>query len=146
MLTTHVVQAPGELIDITRESPLVSVSRVVSQTMIDTFVALCSDQQAIHRDSQLSPAVVPGNLLIALVPHFLQSLFTVRQTTCCYTARYNKVRFFEPVYANDPVRASVTFTSVRKTKGKAWVTQTVHLLRETVVVAELEIVDVYFSK
>ncbi|MEM7207512.1 MAG: MaoC family dehydratase [Pseudomonadota bacterium] len=138
------VQSPQELIALTKESPLASGELEVSQTMINAFVALCGDKQSIHQANHSSPAVVPGNLLIALIPGLLQSLFTIRQTSHCYTAKYNKIRFLEPIYANDSIRLAVSFKSARETTSKTVVTQAVQVLRDTAVVAEAEIVDVYF--
>ena len=76
----------------------------VSQDEIDRFVALSGDRQWIHSDVTRAAAelpggrtIVPGNLLLALVPRRLQQVYAVTRFASCLTAGYREIRFRQPV-------------------------------------------------
>ena len=141
----HSVQSPHALIALTRESPLGSGELKITQSMIDRFISLSGDKQPIHSETFSTRVIVPGNLLISLIPQLLQSLFAVQQTGYCYTAKYSQIRFLRTVHANDSIRIEVTFKSARERNDKVWVTQVVSMLCGARKVVEAEIIDTYIS-
>ncbi|MBR1217043.1 hypothetical protein JQ557_03510 [Bradyrhizobium sp. U87765 SZCCT0131] len=79
----------------------------VSQDEIDRFIALSGDAQWIHVDPVRAAAelpggrtIVPGNLLVALLPRRLQQIYVVTQFARCVTAGYGELRFRRPVMAD----------------------------------------------
>ncbi|MGO4717160.1 MaoC/PaaZ C-terminal domain-containing protein [Bradyrhizobium sp. 2TAF24] len=76
----------------------------VSQDEIDRFVALSGDRQWIHCDVARAATelpggrtIVPGNLLLALLPHRLLQVYAVVDFGRCLTAGYREIRFRQPV-------------------------------------------------
>ena len=93
----------------------------VTQEEIDRFVTLTGDQNWIHTDvaraaRELSDAktIVPGQLLLALVPRLLQEIYTVTGGAQSQVAAIRAVRFRRTVHPGDLFRLRARLTLVRQ--------------------------------
>ncbi|MEQ8322961.1 MAG: MaoC/PaaZ C-terminal domain-containing protein [Rhodospirillales bacterium] len=110
-------------LDTVLESPLVTIS----DDMITRFVALSGDRQWIHT-ATADARIVPGNLLISLIPQLMQGTFAVSNMQRALTVKYDDVRFLSPLHAGAGVQARITITDVRKRDGGTFVSVSVVLI------------------
>ena len=94
------VNRPADLAAFVGKSLPPSESFTLTQSDVDRFVALSGDRQWIHSDLERAKAalpagriIVPGNLLLAQLPRFLQQIYTVAVFEKCLAAEYRQVRF-----------------------------------------------------
>jgi acyl dehydratase len=94
--------------------------RAVTQDEIDRFVALTGDRNWIHSDAARAarelPAgktVVPGQLLLALVPGLLQEIYVVTGGAQGHAAAIRSVRFRRAVHPGEAFRLRARLTRVR---------------------------------
>lgn len=94
--------------------------RVVTQDEIDRFVALTGDRNWIHsdvaraaRDLPGGNTVVPGQLLLAMVPGLLQEAYVVTGGAQGHAAAIRTVRFRRAVAPGETFRLRVRLTRVR---------------------------------
>lgn len=95
--------------------------RVVTQDDIDRFVALTGDANWIHTDVARAAreldggrTVVPGQLLLALVPALLQEVCVVASGAGSREAGLSAVRFRHAVHPGDAVRLCARLTLVAR--------------------------------
>lgn len=93
----------------------------VTQDKIDRFVALTGDRNWIHTDAARAArelpgakTIVPGQLLLALVPGLLQETYRVAGSEQGRAAALRNVRFRYAVHSGDAVRLRARLTLVRK--------------------------------
>lgn len=113
----------GGYLDTELESPTVTVS----DDMITRFVALSGDRQWIHT-AAADARIVPGNLLISLIPQLMQGTFDVSGMQRALTVKYDAVRFLSPLHVGAGVRARITVTDVRRRDGGTFVRVSVVLI------------------
>jgi acyl dehydratase len=85
--------------------------RSVTQDEIDRFIALTGDRNWIHTDAERARreldgggTIVPGQLLLALVPALLQEAYAVAGAAQSRAAALRAVRFRHPVRPGDVFR------------------------------------------
>ena len=110
---------PGLLATHVGSAIVAPLAVTIDQTLIADFCALSGDHQWIHRTDE--SAIAPGNLLIALIPRFVQSAIHVERYAHCVTAGYECIRFVEPVLAGQSVAMTVTLVSVKTRPPKSYV-------------------------
>ncbi|MGX9390202.1 MaoC family dehydratase [Nitrobacteraceae bacterium UC4446_H13] len=96
----------------------------VTQDEIDRFVALTGDRNWIHTDvaraaRELPGAktIVPGQLLLTLVPGLLQDAYQVACSQQGQAAAIRNVRFRRAVHPGDAFRLRARLTLVRQRRG-----------------------------
>ncbi|MEW6641411.1 MAG: MaoC/PaaZ C-terminal domain-containing protein [Pseudomonadota bacterium] len=102
-MTLHVAHASDLAAHVGAVLPA-SDAFAVTQDEINRFVALSGDRQWIHCDVARAATelpggrtLVPGNLLLALLPRRLQQVYAVVHFARCLTAGYREIRFRQPV-------------------------------------------------
>lgn len=95
--------------------------RVVTQEEVDRFVALTGDRNWIHTDAVRAAreldhgrTVVPGQLLLALVPALLQEVCVVAAAAGSREAALRAVRFRHAVHPGDAMRLRARLTLVAR--------------------------------
>jgi len=93
----------------------------LTQDEIDRFVALTGDQNWIHTDAARAerelPAgktIVPGQLLLALVPKLIQEMYAVTGGAQGQVAAIRAVRFRRTVHPGDTFRLRARLTLVKQ--------------------------------
>lgn len=93
----------------------------VTQDEIDCFVALTGDRNWVHTDVERAArelpeakTIVPGQLLLALVPGLLQGAYQVTGSGQGYAATIRNVRFRQAVHPGDVFRLRARLTLVRQ--------------------------------
>jgi acyl dehydratase len=88
--------------------------RTITQSDVDEFCSLTGDDQWIHLDRERASAspfgstLVPGLLLLSLLPQWITGLVRVTDDAPVLTVGYDEVRFLAPVSVPSTLRASVT--------------------------------------
>jgi acyl dehydratase len=100
---------------------------LVSHELIDAFLEVSGDRQSIHT-TEAEERIVPGNLLISLIPRLLQSCLSVGGFERCVTVKYSKIRFKSPLIAGEYLTLSGQISDVRKRSGNVFLTVDVSLL------------------
>jgi acyl dehydratase len=94
--------------------------RSVTQHEIDRFVALTGDRNWVHTDVERArreldgATIVPGQLLLALVPALLQEAYVVSGAAQSRAAALRSVRFRYPVRPGDVFRLRARLTLVEQ--------------------------------
>lgn len=95
--------------------------RTVTQDEVDRFVTLTGDANWIHtdvaraaRELEGGRTVVPGQLLLALVPALLQEVCVVASGAGSHEAGLRAVRFRHAVHPGDAVRLRARLTLVAR--------------------------------
>jgi acyl dehydratase len=99
----------------------------VTQEMVDTFAQLSGDHQWIHVDverakteSPFGTTIAHGNLTLAMIDGFRDSLFTSSGFKLGVNYGWNKVRFPAPVPTGSRVRCTAEVTEVEDVGGGWW--------------------------
>jgi acyl dehydratase len=100
---------------------------LVSHELIDAFLEVSGDRQSIHT-TEAEERIVPGNLLISLIPRLLQSCLSVGGFERCVTVQYSEIRFKSPLIAGEYLTLSGQISDVRKRSGNVFLTVDVSLL------------------
>ena len=95
--------------------------RSVTQDEVDGFVALTGDRNWVHTDTERArcelaggATIVPGQLLLALVPALLQEAYIVIGAAQSRAAALRSVRFRYPVRPGDMFRLRARLTLVEQ--------------------------------
>jgi acyl dehydratase len=95
--------------------------RSVTQVEVDRFVALTGDRNWVHTDVERAKreldggrTIVPGQLLLALVPALLQEAYVVTGAAQSRAAALRAVRFRYPVRPGDLFRLRARLTLVEQ--------------------------------
>jgi len=95
--------------------------RSVTQDEVDRFVALTGDRNWVHSDVERAKreleggrTIVPGQLLLALVPSLLQEAYVVSGSAQSRAAALRAVRFRYPVRPGDTFRLRAQLTLVEQ--------------------------------
>lgn len=83
----------------------------VTGDLVDAFSAISEDGQWIHR-ADAAQRIVPGNLLITLLPKHIQQNVQVTNFSRCLTVKYESVRFKKPVLVGMTVLCSIRIQDV----------------------------------
>ena len=97
----------------------------VSTELLSAFLAISDDRQAMHEAGE--EAVVPANLLLALLPAVVQSGIRVGRFSRCFTVAYERVRFRRPVQPGDVLHAYVQVNGVRQRSASTFVSLAITL-------------------
>lgn len=91
----------------------------VSQADIDAFADLTGDRQWIHVDAERAArelpggrTIVPGQLLLALVPGLLRRSYAVDRCRSSRVAGLRQIRFRSPVAVGQPFRLAARIVGV----------------------------------
>lgn len=109
------VKSPQQLVDKLDLRCHCPMLRSVGKADLEAFTTVSEDRSLIHSTDAASP-VVPGNLLIALLPAMLQSGLQVKTFDHCKTVTLDKVRFYESVGLDEPLQLNIQLLKVR-TRG-----------------------------
>ncbi len=125
---------------------LCPLHRSISDSDLRAFIALSKEAASIHRPESENP-IVPGNLLLALLPSMLQSGLSVRQSSYCLTTRYARTRFLNVVHPNQELALSYSISSCKFMGGKCLVGMDISLERteDQRVVLTTQQVDCYID-
>lgn len=95
--------------------------RAVTQDEINRFVALTGDQNWIHTDTERAEreldgktTIVPGQLLLALIPALLQEAYVVTHAVQSRAAALRSVRFRHAVRPGDAFRLRTRLTLIQQ--------------------------------
>ncbi len=106
-----------------------SHQRSVTDHMLEAFTAISQDNPSIHRvDAGFT--VIPGNLLISLMPAMLQSGLRVEKFDHCKTVAIAKVRFINSAGLNEQLSLQFKVTQVRRMRENCFVTTSLLLTAE----------------
>lgn len=122
------VDNPQQLKDKVGTHCVCPMVRSVNKSDLEAFIAISEDKSTIHRADSDSP-VLPGNLLIALLPAMLQSGLQVKTFDHCKTVTLDKVRFYQSVGLNEPVQLSIQLLKVRTRGSNTFVVTEMTLIR-----------------
>ncbi|MCF4097141.1 MaoC family dehydratase [Maritalea mediterranea] len=114
--------------------------RAVTPTQLDAFLQASGDANAIHRGDE---AIIPGNLLLSLVPHFVQRHLSLANTIIGMSVGYDKVRFKNAVKLAEPLFYKAEVVQVRMHHAAAFVTYQVVCESAGQVVMSIEMRDHY---
>ncbi|WP_424983141.1 MaoC family dehydratase [Maritalea sp. S77] len=112
--------------------------RAVTPAQLAAFLQASGDANAIHQGDE---AIIPGNLLVSLVPQFVQQHLKLSDTIIGMSVGYDKVRFKAPVKLGEPLFYMAEIAQVRMHKDAAYVTYQVRCARAGQVVVTLEMND-----
>ncbi|TDQ62030.1 acyl dehydratase [Maritalea mobilis] len=115
----------------------------VTPAQLEAYVQVSGDANAIHQGDE---AIIPGNLLVSLVPHFVQQHLNLDDTIIGMTVGYDKVRFKAPVKLDEQLFFKAEITQVRLHKDAAYVAYQVMCERAGQMVMSLEMRDHYAQK
>ena len=102
--------------------------RVITQADVDAFAQLTGDHQWIHVDVEraergpFGSTLVPGLLLLSLVPQWLTELLSPLDSDSVLTVGYDSVRFLSPVKVPSTLAATATLrdTEERGDRLRSW--------------------------
>lgn len=117
--------------------------RTVTPAQLEAFLQASGDANAIHQGGE---AIIPGNLLLGLVPHFVQQYLELSDNIIGMSVGYDKVRFKAPVKLDEPLFFKAEITQVRMHKDAAYVTYQVTCESAGQMVMALEMRDHYAQK
>ena len=123
------VERPELLADHVKAVVMSPTQIIVDDAMIDAFTEMSRDPQWIH-SSAAEPRIVPGNLLIALVPRLLRECVVVDRYSRCLTVKYENIRFKKPVVSGDTLGLAATMVDVRTRFGATFVTVSINLINQ----------------
>jgi acyl dehydratase len=93
----------------------------MTQDRIDRFVALTGDRNWIHADVERAEreldggrTIVPGHLLLSLIPALFQEIYVVSGAVSSRVAGLRSVRFRRPVSRGDAFRLHARLTLVEQ--------------------------------
>ncbi len=121
------VSVPSELTGYIGASFNTSESVLVSDVLIEAFLNISGDRQSIHT-AEVEERIVPGNLLVSLIPRLLQSCLSVAEFERCVTVKYSEIRFKSPLIAGEYLTLSGQISEVRARSGNVFVAVDVSLL------------------
>lgn len=90
----------------------------VTTAQLESFLRASGDHNPLHFEDA---AIVPGNLLLSLVPHFLQQHLSLADTIVGMTVGYEKVRFKAPVSPDEALTFWAEISYVRPQKAGTYV-------------------------
>ncbi len=105
------VERPIDLAAHLGEAATSPESVTLDRALLEAFIAVSGDDQAIHRGPG---AIVPGNLLLALVPRLLKSAVEVRRFDSAMTARIDRVAFRRPARLGETLRLEARLRRVAR--------------------------------
>lgn len=120
------VQNAWQLQDFSNSNHSCPLRRSVSAQMQAAFIDISQDHSAIHHPSSAT-AIVPGNLLISLLPAMLQSALVVQQYKQCKTVALAKVRYYHSVCIDEVLQLEFSVLKVRRLKDQTFVTTALRL-------------------
>ncbi|AVX02613.1 hypothetical protein MXMO3_00065 [Maritalea myrionectae] len=95
---------------------------VISSTQLEAFLRAVGDANNLHQGRD---AIVPGNLLLSLVPHFLQQHLELPPGMIGMSVGYDRVRFKAPTRVGDLLYFKAEVRHVRTQKAGVYVTYAV---------------------
>lgn len=94
----------------------------ITQPMLVDFLTLSGDKNTLHQSDAVSKPVVPGNMLLCLLPRILQANIQLPTQYQLYTVGYERVRFRSNVHIGDKLSASIEILSTRVQKNGIYLT------------------------
>ncbi len=126
--------------------PMISAKPVrITCSELEAFIALSADKQWIHDPQKNQKPIIPGNFLIAKLPYLLQQIFRVKKFDRCITAKYENIKFKNPVYLGDRIGTSIIISKARTLGEKTYVTQDCQLFNQigNIPFLTLKITEIY---
>jgi 3-hydroxymyristoyl/3-hydroxydecanoyl-(acyl carrier protein) dehydratase len=115
------VQYPKDLINYT-DHPFTSETGItITRALVDQFLEISQDKPDIH--TRQHDPIVPGNLLLSLIPTLLQQCIHVQSFQHCMTIGYTSIKFRTPVTVGQELYLTGTITKVR-TRHRRIIVQT----------------------
>lgn len=121
------VSAPSELTSYIGDDFKSTENVLASHELIEAFLEVSGDRQSIHT-TEAEERIVPGNLLISLIPRLLQSCLSVGEFEQCVTVKYSEIRFKSPLVAGEHLTLFGKISNVRVRSSDVFVTADVSLL------------------
>ena len=119
---------------------------LITREWVDDFCTVSGDHQWIHQPTDTGQrSVVPGNLLVALIPGFIQSAFIVQRYSRCITAKYRGIRFLYPVSTGEQVTMSLTVDKVSLRSDRTFVETRCDMRRGPLSVMRASVYDIYYD-
>lgn len=104
------------------------LQRAVDRDTLAAFLAISRDCAPLHDPDSDAP-VVPGNLLLALLPSLLQSGLVVERAERCLTVALNRIKFSQPVSLEQPLGLRYQLREVRARGDATFVVVALQLYR-----------------
>lgn len=124
MMPKLVINTVDEFQNLTDKELGVSEWLTINQTMIDHFADATLDHQWIHIDSQrakegspFGSTIAHGYLLVSLIPHFLEQIFSVSNLDHIVNYGIDKLVFKAPVPVNSRLRMRAFIKSSKDLGG-----------------------------
>jgi Acyl dehydratase len=130
-----------------------SSTKYIDQALVIRFTELSGDRQWIHCDPSLAVTklphgrtIIPGGLLLALLPHLLQQTFSVRQVDRSYTTAYRQIRFHETLPTGSTIGLIVHFRSARPGRSFTRVETACRIVEQesSTIIMSAEMTNVYY--
>jgi len=120
------VSAPSELASYIGDDFKSTENVLASHELIEAFLVVSEDRQSIHT-AEAEERIVPGNLLISLIPRLLQSCLSVGDFERCVTVKYSEIRFKSALIAGEHLTLFGQISNVRVRWSDVFVTADVSL-------------------
>jgi len=120
------VSAPSELASYIGDEFKSTENVLASHELIEAYLGVSGDRQSIHT-AEAEERIVPGNLLISLIPRLLQSCLSLGDFERCVTVKYSEIRFKSPLIAGEHLTLFGQISNVRVRWSDVFVTADVSL-------------------
>ena len=109
------------------------------------YLAFAQDQTDIHNPDHYGKPIIPGNMILAKLPFYIQQMIKVEQVKSVMTVSYDKISFKNPLHMDEGFQLSLTFTKVRTIKNTTHLSQQVKLSNpvDGALFSIIEIKDLY---
>jgi len=124
------VTHPQELIHHVQTPITASTSILIPDDWLDAFGNLSGDDQWIHA-RETNPRIVPGNLLVALIPRLVKVCVRVARFKQCMTVKYEQIRFLSPMVVGERLTLSMHIVDVRRRGAGVFVDSDLKLSEST---------------
>jgi|GEM_PF-5653667 len=141
MIEVATVAELNDYLDTSHQCPL---NRCVDRAMLQAFLDISLDRSSLHLPESSKP-IIPGNLLISLLPAMLQSGLIIHEDNSCKTVALNNTRFYNSVTVDQFLELEFVLKSIRKRQNQYFVCTELRLRCEGKRVLSAEQTDCYFT-
>ncbi|MTI08353.1 hypothetical protein [Curvivirga aplysinae] len=109
------------------------------------FLRLSQDQTDIHNPETTEQPVIPGNMILMMMPRFIQQMIKVEEIQSVMTVSYDKISFKSPLHLDQEFKLSLTCTNLRKRGETYFLSQEIKLKHpaDSMVFCQIQINDLY---
>lgn len=109
------------------------------------FLRLSQDQTDIHNPEITEQPVIPGNMILMMMPRFIQQMIRVEEIQSVMTVSYDKISFKSPLHIDQEFKLSLTCTNLRKRGETYFLSQEVKLKHpaDGMIFCQIQINDLY---